>query len=394
MLQSAAPIEETTEDAAKPPHVGLRPLLQYFLKLGAVGFGGPVALVGYMQRDLVKERGWYSETDFSEGLALAQLAPGPLAAQLAIYLGWLRSGVAGAIAVGVAFVLPSFLMVLAISALYLQFGGMSWMVGAFYGVGAAVIGIISRSAYKLVRSTLKKDPLLWGVFAVLALSTALLETEAISLVVVSGILTLVVRTKLRPRPRANGFALPALLTTGLKGVASASLLLKILAYFSAAGAFVFGSGLAVVPFLHGGVVVQNHWLTERQFVDAVAVAMITPGPVVITVAFIGYLVGGPIGGALAAIGVFLPCLLIVVLCAKHYRRWVQNQAVRAFVLGVTAAATGAIAGSVFVLGKRAIVDVPTAFIAAAALGILLLPKRIPEPVIVGAAALIGMMLKG
>src|SRR3989442_3226095 len=285
----------------------LSELLFYFLRLGTTGFGGPIALVGYMQRDLVEKRRWISRQDYVEGLALAQLAPGPLAAQLAIYLGWIRGGVTGATLVGVAFVLPSFVMVLAISALYLRYGGLSWMQGAFYGIGAAVIAIIARSAYKLVRMTLARDRLLWVLFAVSALVTASTESELVWVFLLCGVAALTVKMMGRlPRPRAALGLAPLWLVTGLHGVAPPGLLLRVFTYFAEAGAFVFGSGLAIVPFLYGGVVGDFHWLTERQFLDPVAVAMITPRPVAITVGFIGYLVAGGFRGALPAFRSFPP----------------------------------------------------------------------------------------
>src|SRR5215470_14048675 len=180
----------------------LRELLGYFLWLGTFGFGGPIALAGYMQRDLVERRKWISKTDYLEGLALAQLAPGPLAAQLAIYLGWLRAGTMGATLVSVAFILPSFLMVLALSAVYVRYGGLSWMQGLFYGIGAAVIAIIARSAYKLVRMTLARDRLLWALFAVSAVVTAWTESELVWVFILCGVAALTVKTMARaPRPR-------------------------------------------------------------------------------------------------------------------------------------------------------------------------------------------------
>lgn len=337
----------------------VKQLLLYFLRLGTFGFGGPIALVGRMQRDLVEKRRWIAKQDYIEGLALSQLAPGPLAAQLAIYLGWVRARVMGATLVGCAFILPSFLMTLAIAALYLSFGGLSWIQGAFYGIGAAVIAIIARSAYKLVGMTLGKDWLLWCLFAVNAVVTAWTQSEVIWIFLLSGVVA--IAFKAPPRLARTVTTLgpwPLWLLTGLHGMASLGTLHKLGLFFAAAGAFVFGSGLAIVPFLHGGVVQQFHWLTDRQFLDAVAVAMITPGPVVITVAFIGYLVAGPIGAVVAALGVFLPCYLFVVIPAPYYRRFAQNAQIHAFVAGVTSAATGAIAGAVFVLGERAITDGP------------------------------------
>jgi chromate transporter len=372
----------------------LSELVLYFLRLGTTGFGGPIALVGYMQRDLVEKRRWISRRDYVEGLALAQLAPGPLAAQLAIYLGWVRGGVTGATLVGTAFVLPSFVMVLAISALYLRYGGLAWMQGAFYGIGAAVIAIIARSAYKLVGMTLARDRLLWLLFTVSALVTALKESELVWVFILCGVVALTVKmTERLPRPRATLGLAPLWLVTGLYGVAAPGLLLRVFTYFAEAGAFVFGSGLAIVPFLYGGVVGDFHWLTERQFLDAVAVAMITPGPVVITVAFIGYLVAGPVGGTLAALGVFLPCYLFVVIPAAYFRRSVNDPRVKAFVDGVTAAATGAIAGAAIVLGRRSLIDVPTLCIFLVTLLVLSYVKKVPEPLVIIAAGLIGLGLK-
>jgi chromate transporter len=373
----------------------MRELLRYFVYLGALGFGGPIALVGYMQRDLVERRRWFTEADYKEGLALAQLAPGPLAAQLAIYLGWIRGGVAGATLIGVGFILPSLLMVLALSALYLRFGGLAWLEGAFYGIGASVIAIIGRSAAKLMKTTLKRDRLLWALFCFSAFVTAYTESEVVWVFLLSGIVAVIVRRSAAARAGGALAVSPAVawLISGLHGPADGPTLLRIGWYFAEAGAFVFGSGLAIVPFLYGGTVERFHWLNERQFLDAVAVAMITPGPVVITVAFIGYLVAGPLGGLVAALGVFLPCYLFVVFPARYFRRFSSNQTLRAFVDGVTAAATGAIAGAAFVLGRRALVDVPTVLIGLVTLAILLRIKKVPEPLVIVAAGVVGLVLR-
>jgi chromate transporter len=377
------------------PSCSLSELGRYFLWLGATGFGGPIALVGFMQRDLVEERRWFSAEEYREGLALAQLAPGPLAAQLAMYLGWARGGALGAAVVGLAFVLPSFVMVLALAVGYLHFGGLPWMQGAFYGIGAAVIAIIARSAVRLTRLTLGRDALLWGLFAVAALVTAWTESEIVWVFLGAGVLAMLVRASpLATAPSGTALAvLPAGLFAGLAGPATRETLWRIGWYFAEAGAFVFGSGLAIVPFLHGGVVREFGWLNERQFLDAVAVAMITPGPVVITVAFIGYLVAGPAGAAVAALGTFLPCYLFTVIPAPHFKRWSRNLAVRAFVEGVTAAATGAIAGAACVLGRRAVVDLATLAIAVAVLGVASRFRRIPEPLLILVAGLVGVLMR-
>src|SRR6202166_4157734 len=362
--------------------------VSYFLWLGTVGFGGPIALAGHMQQDLVDERGWMSRDEYLEGLALAQIAPGPLAAQLAIYLGYIRAGVLGATAVGVAFVLPSFLMVLALSAAYVRFGGLPWMQGMFYGIGAAVIGIITRSAFKLTKLTLGKDKLLWGIFTILAVCTAWTSREIIWLFLLGGVASVLV--KAYPMHMQTRSVIPLLFTFGTFGVNGT--LLEIFLYFAKAGMFVFGSGLAVVPFLYGGVVQGHHWLTDHQFVDAVAVAMITPGPVVITVAFIGYLVAGIAGATAAALGIFLPVYLVVVLLAPSYKRWAKNPQLNAFVRGVTAAATGAIAGAVIVLARRSVYDLPTILICAVSFAVLFRWK-VPEPVLIACAAVAGLVLR-
>ena len=381
---------EGSQQADRPlaPSVSLARFVGYFLWLGTVGFGGPIALAGHMQQDLVDGRGWITKQDYVEGLALAQLAPGPLAAQLAIYLGYVRAGILGATLVGAAFVLPSFLMVLALSAAYVRYGGLSWMQGMFYGIGAAVIAIIARSAFKLTKLTLGKDRLLWVIFLALAVSTAWTSQEMIWLFLLGGVVSVVVKAlpaKVRASSPAN------LLLTGLVLPASGTIG-AIFLYFAKAGLFVFGSGLAIVPFLYGGVVQGHHWLTDRQFVDAVAVAMITPGPVVITVAFIGYLVAGVTGATAAALGVFLPVYLVVIVLAPSYKRWAKNPQLNAFVRGVTAAATGAIAGAVVVLARRSIYDLPTVLIGVLSLAVLM-KWKVPEPLIITVAAVAGLALK-
>jgi chromate transporter len=347
-----------------------------------------------MQRDLVEQRNWISERDYREGLALAQLAPGPLAAQLAIYLGWVRARVLGATLIAFAFIAPSFLVVVAISAFYVRFGTLSWMQGAFYGIGAAVIAIIIRSAIKLTRVTLARDRLLWLIFGINALITATTESEIVWTILLSGIVALLVKAPPRLRNKSLPIysILPAWLLSGLQGPAAWNTIWKIGLYFAEAGAFVFGRGLAIVPFLHGGVVERFGWLTDRQFLDAVAVAMITPGPVVITVSFIGYLVAGPLGATVAALGVFLPCYLFVIIPAPYFRQIAKNMRVKAFVDGVTAAATGAIDGSVVVLGRRAIVDVPTTLILVGTYLVLANSKKFPEPLIILATGVIGLVV--
>jgi chromate transporter len=368
-LEGEAP---RTPETTQPRNPSLPRLTLYFLNLGATGFGGPIALAARMQKTLVDEREWYSKQDFLDGLALAQLSPGPLAAQLAMYLGAINRGVFGATVIGAAFILPSLLMVWAAAFAYVRFGGMPWIGAAFYGVGAAVIAIIVRSAWKLAKSTLTSDLLLWSIAFSMAIVTVLTGREIVWIFFAAGLL-----------PLARKYVAQTLLSVPL---------LEILWFFTKAGAFVFGSGLAIVPFLYGEVVQGRHWLTDRQFLDAVAVAMITPGPVVISVAFIGYLVARVPGMTAAAIGVFVPAYLVVIATAHRFRAIARKESVRAFVSGVTAAATGAMTGAAIILGRRAIIDIPTIVIALATFAILSRTK-ISDLWLIAASAIVGVLLR-
>jgi chromate transporter len=369
----------------------LKNLIIYFLRLGALGFGGPVALVGYMHRDLVNDKKWISEDDYKEGLALAQLAPGPLAAQLAIYIGYVHHRILGATLAGLAFVLPSFIMVIAIGYAYVALNGLPWMQAVFYGVGAAVIGIIALSSYKLTMKSIGKDYWLWAIFLLVGATTFITESEIVWLVVGAGIFTWFIKAPPRFLPNHGNFIAPLLFQ--LQQVSSDSILLQMAWFFTKAGALVFGSGLAIVPFLYGAVVKDFQWLNEQQFLDAVAVAMITPGPVVITVGFIGYLVAGLPGACIAAFATFFPCYLFTIIAAPYFKKYGKHPAIKAFVEGVTAAAIGAIAGAVLVLGQRTLTDLPTLLIALTTAVILFIFKKLPEPVVIAVAACLGLILK-
>jgi chromate transporter len=377
----------------------LRSLVLYFLKLGTIGFGGPVALVGYMHKDLVEDRKWISEEEYKEGLALAQLAPGPLAAQLGIYLGFVHYRILGATLVGFAFVMPSFIMVVLLGIVYKIYGGLSWIQAVFYGVGAAVIGIIALSSYKLTLKSIgkfniesfKSKWLLWLFFFLAVIITFLTEQEQVLLFIAAGILYMIIKA---PPKWWNGKTVNSivLLQVAFWNYESTTLM-KIAVFFTKAGAFVFGSGLAIVPFLHSGVVVENQWLTEQQFLDSVAVAMITPGPVVITVGFIGYLVNGFLGALVAALATFLPCYIFTIAMAPSFKKIAQNKPVKAFVDGITAAVVGALVGSVIVIAKRSIIDIPTLLIAFLSIFALIYIKKIQEPYIILIAAILGIIIK-
>jgi chromate transporter len=387
---------ELTVEAATIPY-SLIQLVLYALKLGTIGFGGPIALVGYMYRDLVEKKKWLSESDYAEGLALAQLAPGPLAAQLAIYLGYVHYRISGATLVGIAFVLPSFLMVVALGWFYVHYGGIGWMQAVFYGVGACVIGIIANSAYKLSQKTVK-GKLLWIIYLVSVAITVTTESEIIWVFLVAGILVWLIEAPPKGwfnSSKSLSVAVNSLYWLAQTGVLPVELgtLGKIFLYFTEAGAFVFGSGLAIVPFLYGGVVKEFQWLTDQQFLDAVAVAMITPGPVVITTGFIGFLVAGFPGAVVAALGTFLPCYLLTIIPAPYFKKHGKQPGIAAFVKGVTVAATGAITGAVIVLGRRSLIDVPTILIAIVSIILLWkFQKKLPEPLLVMGSAVVGLVL--
>jgi chromate transporter len=382
------------------PQYTLRQLVQYFFNLGYAGFGGPVALVGYMHRDLVEERKWIGEEEYKDGLALAQLAPGPLAAQLGIYMGYVHYKVVGATLCGLAFILPSFCMVVAIGIAYKLFGGLPWMQAIFYGVGAAVVGIITISSYKLTEKSISKINtkaisqhwLLWLFFIVAAGVTIITQKEEVLLFVAAGLLYMFVKAPPKWIKKPSVANSMFLLQTGFWQYELGTLE-KIAWFFTKAGAFVFGSGLAIVPFLHAGVVTEYKWLTEHEFIDAVAVAMITPGPVVITVGFIGYLVAGFPGAAVAALATFLPCYLFTIVPAPYFKKYGRNINIKAFVDGITAAVIGALAGAVIVIAIRTIKDIPTALIAVSTILVLLKTKKVKEPYIIIVAAAIGIVLK-
>lgn len=388
-------MKTTVQPAPYAPCYTLWQMVLYMLRLGTIGFGGPVALVGYMHRDLVEDRKWVTPEDYKEGLALAQLAPGPLAAQLGIYMGYVHYHILGATLAGLAFVIPSFLMVVALGWAYVHFGGLAWMQAVFYGVGAAVIGIIVISAQKLTVKNIGKDKLLWAIYLLLAIVTVVTESEIAWLFIAAGVFVWFLRAppKWLSKGPLHAVALAQLPAVGgFFGTIDASLLIQIGLFFAHAGAFVFGSGLAIIPFLYGGVVTEYHWLSEKQFVDAVAVAMITPGPVVITVGFIGYLVAGLPGACVASLATFLPCYLFTIVPAPYFKKYGKVPAVVAFVDGITAAAIGAIAGAVIVIAKRSIIDIPTVLIAMVTILLLWKFKKLPEPIVVIAAAVVGLII--
>jgi chromate transporter len=397
--------QNSTTETGMADTVGFGRILAYFLRLGTIGFGGPIATVGYMQRDLVEQRGWMDRQDFLDGVALGQTMPGPLAAQVAMWVGYMRRGALGALAVAGAFVAPSFLMVVAVGAVYARYSGLNIVQSLFYGIAPAVMAIITLAAINLVKLTDRRDWRLWSISALIFALTALTGSEPILVILGAGLLMITLdarpairlrrrRSQPQPPPEDDGPAdlpAPSPMLLGLGALAGSGTLAALGLFFLKTGAVVFGSGLAIVPFLRDGVVAQHHWLTNSQFLDAVAMGLITPGPVVITAGFIGYLVAGLPGATVATVAIFTPIYLGVVVPGRWFLRHRDNRQLRAFVTGATAAAAGALSGAVVVLTRQAVTDPITATIALATLA-LLWRFKIKEPYIVLGAGLLGILL--
>ncbi|HEV2340116.1 MAG TPA: chromate efflux transporter [Patescibacteria group bacterium] len=371
----------------------LRKLVLYFLKLGALGFGGSIALTRSMQKDLVEKEKWLTQEEFLRGLTLSQLAPGPLAAQLAMYIGYMQAKILGATIAGIAFILPSFLAVVIIGIIYTRFSNFLLLRSALLGIGAAVIGIITSSAYALTKRTMKKKLLLWIIYLTVFLITIITNSTNILFFLGAGILTMIIYTKEKLAiPKKDWVVAPFMISPlTLLGAIAQIPLVQLFVFFFMAGSIAFGGGLAILPFLQHGVISQYHWLTNKEFVDAVSIAMITPGPVVIAATFIGYLVANVPGAIIATIAIFLPVYLIVIFLTPLFNRHSQNQRFVAFIEGVTAAAMGSIAGSIILLSKQSIISIPTLVIAIGSLLAIRLFK-IPTIILIVIAGIIGIFL--
>jgi chromate transporter len=365
-------------------------LLGYFLRLGLLGFGGPVALVGQMEREVVAERGWLSKEEMREAIAVCQSMPGPLAIQVGIYIAYLRGGFWGAWIGGWAFIFPNFVIVAALGALYVYLGDLKPVTAIFYGVSPAVIALILHSCYRLAKLGME-DWLQWAIAAVCLAVTVILQAEVALLFIGAGLVGILYYGQIWRRPPAvtlQVFALPSL--AQLAPAASGSTLGKLLLFFLKAGSLTFGSGLVIVPFLEQGLVQQYGWMDQRQFLIAVAVGMISPGPVVITATFVGYLVAGFWGSLVSTIGIFLPSFLFVLIVAPILVRHGKNPNVQGFVRGAYAAAIGSILGACFLLGKIAIGDWLTALIGAVSLAVLFRWK-VNNALVIAVTAVIGLI---
>ena len=374
-----------------PPRVRILDLVRYYLRLGTVGFGGPVALCGQMEKELVQERKWLSKDEMREGLAVCQSLPGPLAIQVGIYISYLRGGFWGAWAGGWAFILPNFLIVATLGALYTHFGGLPLVTAIFYGVSPAVIALILHSCYRLAKLGME-DWLQWVIAGVCLIVTLALQAEVAVLFIAAGVVGILYYGTLFRAGRVSSLPLLAAapVGAGIAGSVSGSILSKLLIFFLKAGSLTFGSGLVIVPFLEKGLVQQTGWLDERQFLVAVAMGMLSPGPVVITATFVGYLVAGFWGSLVSTVGIFLPSFLLVLIVAPILIRHRANRNVQGFVKGAYAAAIGTILGASILLGRIAIGDWLTAVVGLVSL-VVLFRWKVSNPALVAATAAIGLI---
>jgi chromate transporter len=374
------------------PRVRIRDLVLYYLRLGTVGFGGPVALCGQMERELVQERRWLTKDEMREAIAVCQSLPGPLAIQVGIFVSYIRGGFWGAWAGGWAFILPNFVIVSALAALYVYFGGLSLVTAIFYGVSPAVIALILHSCYRLAKLGME-DWLQWVIVAVCFAVTVAVQAEVALLFVGAGIVGVLYYGTLFLGGAASS-SLPLLavwpVSTSVAPAAQGSILSKLLLFFLKAGSLTFGSGLVIVPFLEKGLVQHTGWLDERQFLVAVAMGMLSPGPVVITATFVGYVVAGFWGAVISTIGIFLPSFLLVLIVAPILLRYRTNLNVQGFVKGAYAAAIGTILGACVLLGRIAIGDWLTALVALVSL-IVLFRWKVSNPLLVAVTAIIGLI---
>ena len=375
-----------TTATSEPGRIG--ELVRYFLRLGFLGFGGPVALVGQMERELVDGRKWLSKEQMREAIAICQSLPGPLAIQVGIYIAWLRGGFWGACAGGWCFILPNFVIVAALGAVYVYFGDLQPVTAIFYAVSPAVIALILHSCYRLAKLGME-DWLQWAIAAVCLAVTVILKAEVALMFIGAGAVGILYYGSLFKKTPA-AFTVTAPVLAQLAPTTSSSTLGKLLLFFLKAGSLTFGSGLVIVPFLEQGLVHQFGWLDQRQFLIAVAIGMISPGPVVITATFVGYLVAGFWGSLISTIGIFLPSFLLVLIVAPLLARHRANANVQGFVKGAYAAAIGTILGACILLGRIAIGDWLTALVGIVSLAVLFRWK-VSNPLLIAITAVTGLI---
>jgi chromate transporter len=354
-----------------------------------------------MRRGLAERRRWLSDEEYDRGLAIATACPGPLAYQLGVYCGYITHGVPGGVLVALSFAFAPFVLVTVTAALYVHYAASDWIRGLFYGIGPVVVALILRACWSLGIKTLRRERRAWLVAAAALGITILVQRELTALFIAAGALGIFifkpqavasVGDEPAPSPagqRARVQAVPVLLA--LASAAAPAAATDLFVFFFRTGLLVFGSGLVVVSFVKAYVVDQYHWMNDRTFLDAVAIGMVSPGPVVITATFVGYVVAG-IGGALAAtVGIFLPSVLFTVAGTPLLLRYRNNLHVQGFVRGVTVAVVGVLAGTTYLVARPVVRDGLTALVLLVVLLAPRLRKRIPDQLLVLLGAVIGLV---
>jgi chromate transporter len=350
-----------------------------------------------MRRDLVDRYGWIRPEEYDEGLAIATACPGPLAYQLGVYCGYILHGAAGAFVVAVAFAAAPFCIVVIIAMLYVQYGSTRILQALFYGVEPVVVALIVRSCWDLGRKTLRGEWLAYAVAAIACAITVIVQQELVAIFLIAGALGIIIFYRRPvdvgrpPQPREKRdvklTVVAPLAVTGFQSVAP----LKLFWFFFKTGFLIFGSGLVVVPFLKAYVVDQYHWITNRAFLDAVAVGIVSPGPVVITATFVGFLTHHISGALAATAGIFAPSIIFVLLGTPILRRYRQNGRVQGFIRGITVAVVGVLVGTSYLVGRSVIHDAFTLVLLIGALALLLSKLKVPEVALVAAGAALGLL---
>ncbi len=357
-----------------------------FLKLGLIGFGGPAAHIALMEQETVTRRGWVTREEFVDLLGAANLIPGPNSTELAIHLGLRRAGRPGLVVAGACFIAPAALITLAFAWAYVRYGAMPMAESLLYGIKPAILAIVAAAVARLTRTGLKRPPLI--ALGIAAAAASLLRLDELAILLVGGVAGIATARA----SKASGVAglallgLPTTVATSAGSTAAAPGLGAIGLFFLKVGSVLYGSGYVLIAFLRGGLVADRHWLTERQLLDAVAIGQFTPGPVFTTATFIGYLLRGTGGAAVATLGIFLPSFLLVALTSRWVPRMRASPGLAAFLDGVNAASLGLMAAVVLQLARGALVDWPACIIGAAVLAATGFTRINPSWVIVVSAA--------
>ena len=389
-------------------NVGLEEIARVFLKIGAMSYGGP-AIMGIMQTELQEKRQWIEKPQFVEGLALVNMLPGPGATQLGIYLGHTKAGLLGGIIAGLCFMLPAFLIMLALATAYVAFGALPSARNAFYGIGPVVVGIFAVSVYRLGKGTIKEFAqivIAFAAAAVMLLTSVgiilpLLAAGSVGIVLFHsrriGIIALSVLAVLCGLYYASDILLAKWAVTvpdlAQRSSSTPPGLLELGIFFFKVGAFTFGGGLSMLAFIQEQVVNQFGWLTPREFIDGLALGQLTPGPILMLAAFIGFKLAGFAGAAVAGSAIFLPSFLMILSILPLLNRMKDLEWLKAFMRGVGPAVIGALAVSLVQLAPHAAPDPFTWLVLALTVLLLLLSKVGPLPLMFG-GALVGALRKG